>query len=147
MAEQSEHTEREEPDVLRIPSDVLEWLVLPRLRSSHVRDLGRCGGVAWLAFLAAQWLHSIIVRKKHRMGEIEYTKKEEVLRIPSDVWQWLVHCPACAPLRFVRWGAAGALPGWPSWQNSGCAQLQYCLLRLVTILLLVLRRLGVPRNT
>ena len=46
----------------------------------------------------------------------------DVLRVPSDVWQWLVHCPACAPLRFVRCGAAGALPGWPSWRHSGCTQ-------------------------
>ena len=61
MAEQAEYTEREEPDVLRIPSDVWEWLVLPHLRPSHVRDVGRCGGVAWLAFLVAQRLSSITV--------------------------------------------------------------------------------------
>ena len=47
--------------MLRVPSDVWEWLVLPRLRPSEVRAVGRCGGSAWLAFLAAQRLHSIIV--------------------------------------------------------------------------------------
>ena len=37
-------------------------------------------------------------------------------------------CPACAPLRFVLWGAAGAMPGWPSWRHSGCAQLWYSVI-------------------
>ena len=44
--------------MLRVPSDVWQWLVLPRLRHSEVRAVGRCGGIAWLAFLAAQRLHS-----------------------------------------------------------------------------------------
>ena len=48
--------------MLRVPSDVWQWLVLPRLRPSEVRAVGRCGGIAWLAFLAAQRLRSIIVQ-------------------------------------------------------------------------------------
>ena len=50
-----------EAEVLRLPGDVWRWLVLPRLRPSEVRAVGRCGGSAWLAFLAAQQLRSIMV--------------------------------------------------------------------------------------
>ena len=60
-AEQAEYTEEEQAEVLPIPSDVWKWLVLPRLRTSEVRAVGRCGGIAWLALLAAQRLRSIIV--------------------------------------------------------------------------------------
>ena len=44
-----------------LPIELWKFLVLPRLRPSEVCAVGRCGGVSWLALLAAQRLRSIIV--------------------------------------------------------------------------------------
>ena len=60
-AEQKEVEEMEEAVVEALSIKLWEFLVLPRLRHSEVHVVGRCGGIAWLAFLAAQRLRSIIV--------------------------------------------------------------------------------------
>ena len=60
-AEQEEEEEKEITVVEALPSELWEFLVLPRLRPSEVRAVGRCGVIAWLALLAAQRLRSITV--------------------------------------------------------------------------------------
>ena len=60
-SEEEEEDEKEITVVEALPSELWEFLVLPRLRPSEVRAVGRCGGIAWLPFLAAQRLRSIIV--------------------------------------------------------------------------------------
>ena len=61
LAEQEEEEENEEAVAEALPIELWEFIVLPRLRPSEVRAVGRCGGIAWLAFMAAQRLRSIIV--------------------------------------------------------------------------------------
>ena len=60
-AEQEEEEETEGGVIEALPIELWEFLVLPRLRPSEVRAVWRCGGIAWLAFLAAQRLRSITV--------------------------------------------------------------------------------------
>ena len=60
-AEQEEEEETEGGMIEALPNELWEFLVLPRLRPSETRAVGRCGGIAWLAFLAAQRLRSITV--------------------------------------------------------------------------------------
>ena len=60
-AEQEEEEENEEDVVEALPIELWEFLVLPRLRLFEVCAVGHCGGLAWMAFLAAQRLRSIKV--------------------------------------------------------------------------------------
>ena len=53
-AEQEEEEENEEDVVEALPIELWEFLVLPRLRPSETRAVGRCGGIT-----AAALYHSI----------------------------------------------------------------------------------------